>query len=121
MNDCWRWVFKIIFSLLTALIMFSRIWYGVHSVSQCIIGVLFGFFTFYSYLLVEDYLRKNLLFPLFYKERFRHKNVFAIMCVLLILSNYIFFVFWALVYTQYENIIDFKSSYENCHNKCFFD
>ena len=100
-------------------IMFSRVWYGVHSINQCITGSMIGITSFFVVVRIEDFMLKKLFWPLIYKERFRHKNAFAYLSFIFIGSNYIFFSYWAHVYTNFENQYDFRKWFPNCIESCF--
>lgn len=100
------------------MIMLSRIWYGQHSFNQCIIGATLGALFYFFLINKNDFLLKKLIWPIIYKERFRYKNAFAWISVLLIVSNYLLLSAWTFVYTVYESADQFREICLNCVAKC---
>ena len=118
-SRCFKIFLKIFFGSLVFMIMFSRLYLGVHSINQIFLGFIWGVTVFYFLKRYRDSILKYLIWPIFYKERFRSKNAIAFLFFIMIFLNYILFVTWAYVFTNYEypdmSFIKFK----NC-NECYF-
>lgn len=89
-------------SLTVIFISFIRIYHGYHSFSQSILGCLFGCECFLFVRHIKDELRKYLIMPIFYKNRHRDKNPFAVLSFMIITLNYFLFIMWAYVFTEFE-------------------
>lgn len=81
-------------------------------------GAMIGINSYFILLRMEDYMMKNLIWPFIYKERFRNKNSFATFTTFFIVSNYILFIFWAYIYTNFENTENLREMYFNCVGVC---
>lgn len=108
-----KFFLKIFFFCLLFLIMASRLFFGVHTINQCVLGFFFGITIFFFVIRMKDNLLKYIIWPIFYKERFRKKNPIAILFCIMILMNYLLFVVWADALTHYEipnmKFIEFKN------------
>ena len=114
LNYIQKYFLKIFFFCLLCLIIISRIFYGVHTINQCVLGFFFGITIFYFTKRQKDNLLKYVIWPIFYKERFRNKNPIAILFCIMIAMNYIMFVLWANALTNYELPSVEFINFQNC-------
>ena len=99
------------------MVVFSRIYFGAHSINQCYIGVLFGVQSFLFIKMYRDNFLKHILLPIFKKLRYKNQNSIALILLLIIVTNYSKFVSWAYVFTIYEQPIISKKriDFKNCY------
>lgn len=114
-----RFFLKVFFSSLVFMIVFSRVYLGVHSLNQIFLGFVLGIVVFYFLKRFRDVILKYLIWPIFYKERFRNKNAISFLFFIMIFMNYILFVTWAYVFTNYEYPDMAFIKFKNC-SECYF-
>ncbi len=118
LKGCMIYLFRFfLFSIVIAIIL-SRIHLGVHSINQCVIGALLGITIFFFIRRTEDALLKYMIWPIFYKDRFKFRNPVALILCLMIFMNYVLFLLWAYVYTEKEYPDMSFINFENCHFDC---
>jgi len=110
--------FKTFACLIVLMMGLSRIYLGVHSYNQVIIGIMFGVALFLLIRRIEDSIAKFIIEPIIFKERSKSKkSIFYILSILLGM-NYALIYMWSQKFSRFENINNPFFRFSNCFN-CF--
>lgn len=105
---------KIIIVLAQAGISFSRLYLGAHSLNQITIGWSIGITAFLGIRRLNDYLQKYIMWPMFYKDRFRNKLAISHLLFHMMWTNYLIFLVWSYRFTKFDLQENEYFTFNNC-------
>ena len=116
------WQILLGFSLLilTLAICFSRIYFGVHSYNQVILGFGFGFSIFFLIKLLQDPLRTYFFGPVIRKGKYAESWAILNSIGFFVFSNLLMFTLWAIRHWTFETNINDRFQFKNCFD-CLVD
>lgn len=92
----------------------GRLYTGANSINQIVIGWSIGITMFLGLQRIDDYMQKYIIWPIFYKDRFRDKRAIFHLLFHMMWGNYLLFWFWAYRYTTFDIVENKYFSFENC-------
>lgn len=110
----WQIVICSLLVLLSLLICFSRIYFGVHSYNQVILGLGFGICIFFAIKMLTDPLKTHIFGPIWNKGKYANHRPVIKAVVFFLVSNALLFVLWAIRHWAYENPITSRIKFVNC-------
>lgn len=96
-------------------ICLSRLYFGVHSLDQTILGLSLGFCTFLFFEVYEGPLTELLIIPILYKEGGKAKETRNLLLVLLLVFNLIIYLLWGICYYAENTRTNYFDFVQNCH------
>ena len=108
------WTARVSFGTLALFIGLSRIYLGAHSFNQVIMGFSIGITLFFLVKRWEDVVKKFLLWPLIYKERYKDKKAVVYLLCITLLMNYVLLLLWGYRYSKFEVLSNQFFKFSNC-------
>ena len=99
---------------LSLVVCLSRLYFGVHSIDQTMLGLSFGFCVFLIFEVYEQVITENLVFPILYKDNFGYKKTRNLIIGITILFNVLIYIFWSICYYLETNRDDYFYFVKNC-------
>ena len=88
------------FIAFSIVVCFTRLYYGVHSIDQVILGVLFAFTFHFIIKVFRNPLKRIFIDPILDKDDHDRKKIVWTYVILIIVVNVIIYVAWGIVYAQ---------------------
>lgn len=107
-------IMKVAILVIQVYISFTRLYIGAHSLNQIIIGWSIGVTTFLGIRLVNDYMLKFIIWPIFYKDRFTNKKAIFHLLFHMMWTNYLVFFLWSYRYTLFDVANNPYFNFANC-------
>lgn len=95
-------------------VSFSNLYLGNHSVNQIMLGWAIGFTSFLGIRRMNDYMLKFIIWPIFYKDRFKDKRAIFHIVIHMMWMNYLLFSLWAARYTSFDVSDNTYFTFKNC-------
>jgi len=110
----WQVVICSLLVLLSLLICFSRLYFGVHSYNQLILGLGFGVCIFFLIKILADPLKDHIFGPIWNTGKYANPWLVVKAALLFLSTNILLFVLWAIRHWAYENPITSRINFVNC-------
>lgn len=96
------------------IICFTRLYFGVHSFAQTVIGMLIGFTAFMFFEGFEPQLARFLVHPILYKDGDSRKGYTRRLASIVVVTNGVIYLLWALCHYREVSVHNYFSFVRNC-------
>lgn len=105
---------RIALIIVSFFIGFSRIYFGIHTLNQVILGYAFGATIYFVMARNEPWILKFIIWPLLFKDRFGSKSGIKNLLLVFFVSNVTLLSLWAYNYTYVEQFSSFFLQLRKC-------